>query len=176
MAMMPETLWTARLVLRLLGPDDLEAAHALFSSAGHTIGDGPVADRDDTTQWLARRQMRYATQGLAWYGLWNDDPTLVGNCGVFVGRRCGDEPEIGYEIHLAHRGQGLAQEAANAVTQAAHDAGHEHLWATIRPSNLASAHIVASLGYRLIRSHVDGKGPLDYYLSSATPRVEVGST
>lgn len=165
---MPETLRTQRLALRLLGPDDIDTVHALFSSAGHTIGDGPVSNRETTAQWLVRRQMRYATQGLAWYGLWTSNRTFVGNCGVFVGQRCGPEPEIGYEIDLAYRGQGLAREAADAVTQAAHQAEHEHLWATIRPSNLASAHVVGSLGYRLIRSQVDTDGSIDYYLSSAT--------
>ncbi|WP_254666498.1 GNAT family N-acetyltransferase [Humibacillus sp. DSM 29435] len=165
---MPETLQTQRLVLRLLGPGDLDSVHALFSSAGHTIGDGPVSNRESTAQWLARRQMRYATQGLAWYGLWTADRTFVGNCGVFVGTRCGAEPEIGYEINFAYRGQGLAREAAAEVTHLVHEAGHEHLWATIQPSNLVSAHIVRSLGYQLVRSRADSEDSIDYYLSSAT--------
>ncbi len=167
---MPRALRTARLSLRLLGPDDLDAVHALFSSAGHTIGDGPVPDPVDTAQWLARRQMRHLTQGLAWYGISTADETFAGSCGVFLGERCGDEPEIGYEIDIAHRAQGFAREVVSAVTEATHHAGHEHLWATIRPSNLASVRIVESIGYQLVRSQPDTKGALDYYLSSVTPR------
>lgn len=100
-------------------------------------------------------------------------PVVSGNCGVFVGQRCGVEPEIGYEVGLAHRGQGLARESAEAVTRAAHQAGHQHLWATIRPANLASVHIVGSIGYRLVRSEGDSKGSLDYYLSSDTGGIAV---
>ena len=164
----PETLQTQRRALRLLGHGDLDTVHTLFSSAGHTIGDGPVSSRESTAQWLARRQMRYATQGLAWYGTWAADRTFVGNGGVFVAQRCGAEPEIGYEIDRVFRCHGLAWEADGEVTQAAHEAGYEHLWATIRPSNLVSAHIVRSLGHRLVRSHADSEDSIDYYLSSAT--------
>lgn len=114
---MPETLQTARLSLRCLGPGDLAAVHMLFASEGHTIGDDPVRDRADTARWLARRELRNRCLGLAWYGLWDKDRAFVGNGGVFIGDRCGDEPEIGY-------GQGFAREAAHAVTQTAHEAGH----------------------------------------------------
>ena len=117
---MPPTLETDRLVLRLLRPEHLDVVHALFSSDGHTIGDGPVHDREGTAAWLARREERFREAGLAWYGLWGDDELFLGSCGVFTGQRCGHEPEIGYEIGLAHRGRGLATEAARAVTDAAH--------------------------------------------------------
>lgn len=166
---MPEMLHTARLSLRRLGPHDLAAVHALFASDGHTIGDGPIRDQAETAEWLARREMRYRTQGLAWYGLWDRDGDFVGSCGVFVGERCDDEPEIGYEVDVDRRSQGFAREAARAVTEATHEAGHEHLWATIRPSNLASARIVGSLGYQLVRSQQDTKGRLDYYRSTVSP-------
>lgn len=89
---MPETLHTARLALRRLGPHDLAAVHALFASPGHTIGDGPIRDQAATAQWLARREARYCGQGLAWYGLWDREDRFVGTCGVFVGKRCHDEP------------------------------------------------------------------------------------
>ncbi len=166
---MPEMLHTARLSLRRLGPHDLAAVHALFASDGHTIGDGPIRDQAETAEWLARREMRYRTQGLAWYGLWDRDGDFVGSCGVFVGERCDDEPEIGYEVDVDRRSQGFAREAARAVTEATHEAGHEHLWATIRPSNLASARIVGSLGYQLVRSQPDAKGRLDYYRRTVSP-------
>jgi len=144
-------------------PHDLAAVHALFASDGHTIDDGPIRDQAETAEWLARREMRYRTQGLAWYGLRDRD-------GYFVGERCDDEPEIGYEVDVFdRRSQGFAREAARAVTEATHEAGHEHLWATIRPSNLASARIVGSLGYQLVRSQQDSKGRLDYYRSTVSP-------
>ena len=165
---MPPTLVTGRLALRLLGPEHLDVVHALFSGDGHTIGDGPVHDRSATVAWLARREQRFHQAGLAWYGLWEGDGAFVGSCGVFTGDRCGDEPEIGYEIASAHRGHGFATEAARAVTGAAHAAGHHRLWATIRPSNLASARTLRSIGYTFVRTAPDAKGPLEYH-QSQTP-------
>ena len=164
---MPATLATDRLTLHLLGPEHLDVVHALFSSEGHTIGDGPVHDRAATAAWLARRQQRFHQAGLAWYGLWESDDVFLGSCGVFTGARCGDEPEIGCEIAPAHRGRGFAAEAARAVTGAAHAAGHHRLWATIRPSNLASARTLRSIGYTFVHTSPDAKGPLEYHQSRA---------
>jgi RimJ/RimL family protein N-acetyltransferase len=166
---MRKTMRTARLTLRCLEPDDLRVVHAMHSGEGHTVGDGPIADVAATESWLARRQARYRDQGLAWYGLWDTDRQFVGTCGVFTGERCGDEPEIGYEIDIPRRGQGFAKEAARAVTEEAHGAGHQHVWATIRPSNQASVHIVNSIGFELVRAQSDAKGALNYYVST-TPR------
>jgi len=163
---MPVQTRTTRLRLRLLDPGDLDIVHPLFSSTGHTVGDGPVANPAWTREWLERRQQRHAEIGLAWYGLWEQSGAFVGTCGAFLGR-CGDEPEIGYEIGTAWRSRGFATEAARAVTEAAHAAGHARIWATIRPANLASVRIVRSIGYHLVQSEPDSKGDLDYYLSGA---------
>lgn len=163
---MPVGARTDRLSLRLLGPGDFEAVHSLFASSGHTIGDGPITDPAWTVDWLARRQRRHREDGLAWYGLWESSGEFVGTCGAFIGR-CGDEPEIGYEIDVAWRRRGYASEAASFVTGAAHAAGHAHVWATIRPSNTASVRVVQGIGYRL--DHIDShnRGRLDYYVSEA---------
>ncbi|GAA4422235.1 hypothetical protein GCM10023169_16310 [Georgenia halophila] len=110
--------------------------------------------------------MRYQEDGLPWYGLWTVRSTFAGTCGVFLGERCGDDPEIGYEVDVAHRGKGFALEAADAVTQAAHSVGHARLWATIRPRNIASKRVVERIGYQLVRRQPDAKGDLDYYLSA----------
>ncbi|WP_289232797.1 hypothetical protein [Barrientosiimonas endolithica] len=42
---MPISLRSNRLALRQLNSMDLDRVHALFSSDGHTIGDGPIDDR-----------------------------------------------------------------------------------------------------------------------------------
>ncbi len=171
---MRESMRTARLTLRCLSPADLRVVHAIFSSEGHTVGDGPIADVAATESWLVRRQARYRHQGLAWYGLWDTDGQFVGICGVFTGERCGADPEIGYEIDIAGRGQGFAREAARAVTEEAHGAGYRQIWATIRPSNQASVRIVSSIGYELVRTQPDAKGALNYYVST-TPRHTIPS-
>ncbi|SDE97237.1 Protein N-acetyltransferase, RimJ/RimL family [Blastococcus aurantiacus] len=166
---MPLSLSTERLALRLLGPDDLDAVHALFSRPGRALGEGPVADPAVTRAWLERRVVRHREHGLGWYGLRLRDGTFVGTCGVFTGDRCRDDPEIGYELGDVHQGRGFAREAARRVTAAAHAAGHRRLWATIRPSNGASIRLARSVGYRWVRQEVDARGALDFYVSLAGP-------
>lgn len=167
--MMPVELRTARLLLRQLRPTDLEAVHDLFSSPGHTIGDGPITDRAKTAEWLQRRELRYADLGLVFYGAWTEVGEMVGYCGAFAGDRSEGLPELGYEVGLEHRGRGYATEAAGAVLEAIHAAGHPEVWATIRPWNLASARVVEGLGFALVRTDPDAKGPLDYYRHTADP-------
>jgi RimJ/RimL family protein N-acetyltransferase len=160
---MPVVLQSKRLSLRILGTADLDPVHALFSSDGHTIGDGPIGDRGVTLEWLKRRTLLYEERGLAWYGLRDGDGSFVGNCGVFGGR-CGDEPEIGYEIAQSRRGRGYAAEAVSAVTHAAHAAGQARLWATIRPWNVVSVRTAVANEYRFVRCEPDAKGDLEYYV------------
>lgn len=167
---MPVVLRSKRLTLRLLGAADLDAVHALFSSDGHTIGEGPISDPRTTLEWLNRRRELHEETGLAWYGVWEGNDNFVGTCGAFRGR-CGDEPEIGYEVAAAHRGKGYASEAAAAVTQACHAAGHTLIWATIRPANTASVRVARASGYLFSRSEADAKGLLDYYVHSGGVRM-----
>ena len=140
---MPRRLNTERLDLHLLGPEHLAQALEPLAMARRGAGD----DQRQTFEWLERRQDRYAELGLAWYGLWTADGTLVGSCGAFVGERCGGDPEIGYEVGDPHRGFGYATEATAAATAAVHDAGHPQVWATIRASNVTSQRIVRRLGF-----------------------------
>lgn len=138
--------------------------HELFSGSGHTIGNGPIADEDETREWLAGRDRRYEQLGVAWYAIRTAGDVPIGTCGAFVGLRCGADPEIGYEVHPSYRGKGYAKTAAEATTRAIHEAGHPRVWATIRPANCASLHVVEALGYHLIKTETDSKGELRYYV------------
>lgn len=160
---MPVVLQSKRLSLRLVGAAELDAVHALFSSDGHTIGDGPISDSRLTLEWLDRRTRLHEEDGLAWYALWDCEANFLGTCGAFHGR-CGDEPEIGDEVAVSSRGRGYAAEAVSVVTHAAHSAGHVRLWATIRPANVASVRTVLANDYRWVRSEPDAKGALDFYV------------
>lgn len=161
--MMPAEIRTDRLKLRQLSSADLNVVHQLFSSPGHTIGDGPVADSAETFRWLQRREQIYLDAGLAFYGLWTDSGEMVGTCGIFAGDRTLGLAEIGYELDLKYRGRGYASEAAQAVIEATHAAGHSEVWATIRPWNESSTRVIKLLGFNLVRMDPDSKGPLDYY-------------
>ncbi|MGH3443802.1 MAG: GNAT family N-acetyltransferase [Nocardioidaceae bacterium] len=81
--------------------------------------------------------------------------------------RRGVEPELGYEIAMPRRGSGYAAEAAGLVTRACHSAGHAHIWATIRPTNVTSIRTVLAAGYVFVRSESDGNRALDYYLHAS---------
>lgn len=123
-----------------------------------------------TLEWLNRRSELHEETGLAWYGVWERNDNFVGTCGAFRGR-CGDEPEIGYEVAAAHRGKGYASEAAAAVTRTCHAAGHTLIWATIRPANTASVRVATASGYLFSRSETDAKGLLGYYVHKAGVRM-----
>lgn len=157
------TITTDRLTLAVLDPTHASDVHDLFSAPGHTVGPGPITDMGETLRWLERRQERYADRGLAWYGLWASGQQFVGSCGLFLGGRCGSDPEIGYEIAASMRRSGYAKEAAEAVTAAAVFADVRCVWATIRPANRASQRIAEALGYEYICTEADAKGQLDYY-------------
>ena len=77
---------------------------------------------------------------------------FVGDCGLTV-QDVEGEPcvEVGYHVHLALRGQGLATEAAEAVRDTARDAGVSHLVAIIRPENLPSQRVAQKIGLSLER-------------------------
>ena len=104
-------------------------------------------------------------RAFAWYGLWLRTGTFVGTCGLLLSERCAPEPEIGYEIARPMRGRGLAREAAEAVTEAAHEFGVPRLWATVRTGNQASMRILSSLGYLEEHTEPDDRGALAYLYS-----------
>lgn len=164
---MPAILSTRRLVLRRLDSTHLETLRSLFADPVHSLSDGPVQDIAETEAWLERRQATYEGAGFVWYGLWLRTGTFVGTCGVLLSERCGPEPEIGYEVSKSMRGSGLAREAADAVTEAAHEFGVPRLWATVPTRNEASLRILTSLGYVHERTELDDRGALAYLYSDA---------
>lgn len=108
--------------------------------------------RADTERWIAWNKQNYAEHG---HGLWvieTHDGAFVGDCGLTI-QDIEGEPhvEVGYHVHLALRGQGLATEAAAAVRDTAGEAGVDHLVAIIRPENLPSQRVAQKIGLTLER-------------------------
>lgn len=162
---MREHVQTTRLELRLPLPSDADELHVIFSDpTTHTIGGGPFVAREQTTNWIARRQLAYSEHGLAWYLVrLRESGALLGNCGLLVGRATETEPEIGYMIRSTHQRNGYASEAARAVVAEAESAGFRTLWSTIRPANTASCRVIERLGFRVQRE-ADDDGPMRYYV------------
>ena len=108
--------------------------------------------RADAEKWIAWNQQSYAEHG---HGLWvveTHDGDFVGDCGLTIQDIEGEAHiEVGYHVHLALRGQGLATEAAISVRDAARSAGVAHLVAIIRPDNLPSQRVAQKVGLSLER-------------------------
>jgi RimJ/RimL family protein N-acetyltransferase len=78
------------------------------------------------------------------------DPTAlgVGYCGLVHSEKTpNDEPEIAFEFLRSAWGHGYATEAAGAVVDAALDAGHTRLWATVWEWNVASLKVLKKPGF-----------------------------
>ncbi len=163
---MSPSLRTTRLKLDAFTADDAVELHALFADPDtHTIGSGPFTAFEQTERWIANRVTAQHDHGLCWYALrCLETGLMIGNCGMLTGRTGFEEPEIGYMIHAPHRDRGYATEAAAAVLQQCQAAGLRRVWASIRPHNIASRHIVTRLGMRLGRTDNDERGELLFYV------------
>ena len=132
--------------------DDLDDVEAVLSAPDPARPDHRSRTRADAERWIAWTQQNYADHG---YGLWvveTHDGEFVGDCGLTI-QDIEGEPfvEVGYHVHLALRGQGLATEAAMSVREAARAGGVTHLVAIIRPENLPSQRVAQKIGLRLER-------------------------
>jgi ribosomal-protein-alanine N-acetyltransferase len=165
-AAMSPSLRTQRLELDAFTAGDAVELHALFADPDtYTIGSGPFTAFEQTERWIANRVTAQRDHGLCWYAVrCRETGLLIGNCGMLEGRTGFDEPELGYMIQASHRGRGYATEAAVAVLQQCHIAGLRRVWASIRPHNIASRHIVTGLGMHLDRTDSDERGALLFYV------------
>ncbi len=89
---------------------------------------------------------------------------VIGYCGLVVGRSTLDEPELAYELFRHAHGRGYATEAARAVIAAARDAGYQRLWSTTREDNAPSRRILDKLGFTLVRTTHDDRGPVLWHV------------
>ena len=114
-----------RLRLRALDEGDAGFALELLNDADFLrhIGDKGVRTRNDALEYL--RIGPWASYAAHGHGLWrvglrDAADTPIGMCGL-LRRDWLDAPDIGYAFLPAARGQGLAQEAADAVMRLARE-------------------------------------------------------
>src|SRR3954451_5694717 len=143
---------TSRLRFREMTGADLGEVDAVLSAPDPARPDRRQRTRAEAERWIAWNQRNYADHG---HGLWvvgTHDGQFVGDCGLTI-QDIEGEPfiEVGYHVHLALRGQGLATEAAMSVREAARAAGVRHLVAIIRPENTPSQRVAQKIGLRLER-------------------------
>lgn len=109
---------TARLILRIPEPRDLDALHAMWSDADAMRNLGPAKGRQGSEATLNRHLGYRASDGLGfWVAERRDDRTLAGFCGLKPGAPntpIAGELEIGWMFVRSVWGQGYAREAAEA--------------------------------------------------------------
>jgi ribosomal-protein-alanine N-acetyltransferase len=138
------TLTTPRLLLRDALPSD---AGPLLEV---TFYDGrPAADVPAAGAILQRiRADQDAGETLHWVICLRDDGTPIGTVGFYRGFT-GGAGELGYVLAAAHRGRGLAGEAAAAACGYGFDGlGLERIVAWTEPGNVASRRLLERLGFR----------------------------
>lgn len=146
---MAAELQTQRLRLGRWREDDLDQYCALVGERDPRAAAAPRDGRptlDELRDTIRRLQSALADTGIALLAI-RQDAAFMGYCGLTQGRATLDEPELAYELLRGYQGHGYATEAARAVVDAAAATGRRRLWATVRPWNEASLHVLDKIGF-----------------------------
>jgi [ribosomal protein S5]-alanine N-acetyltransferase len=145
----PPTLETARLRLRPLSMDDLEALHAIQSDPVHMRFYPHPFSLDESRIWIERMQARYGDVGFALLAV-EDRATgeFLGNVGPHLQHVDDvDEVELGWSITPTRARQGIATEAAVACRDWAFATlDIDHMISLILPENAPSRGVAEHLG------------------------------
>lgn len=142
---------TGRLVLRRFTTDDLEAFYQLGSRPEiiRYAQATPLASREQALEFMRAAPFRdYATYGYGRFAcVWKATGEVIGFSGVKYVPEIG-ETELGYRFLPEYWGLGLATEAGEAsIGFARTTLGLVRLVAMVHPDNVASARVVAKLGF-----------------------------
>ncbi|MBD3334420.1 MAG: GNAT family N-acetyltransferase [Candidatus Eisenbacteria bacterium] len=154
---MKTILATRRLVLREMGPQDLDAVAAMLADSEVMRYFPRCYTRDEARQWIERQQQRYRDDGCGyWLALakperYTAEQTAgrpVGQAGVLVQEIRGrPEYALGYIICRSHWEQGYATEAARACRDyVLQTLKRDNVYTLIRPENEASRAVAGKLG------------------------------
>ncbi len=147
------TLWTPRLLLRPLRPDDLDPFAAMMADPDvvRHLGRGLTRSRAETWESMAQMLGQWALRG---YGMFAVTERASGR---FAGRAgilhpyAWAEPELAYGFDRPFWGKGYATEAALVIRDWAFAAfAPPRLVSFVRPANLGSVRVLEKLGARLV--------------------------
>jgi len=164
----PTILGTARLRLRPLTLDDLDALAPMYADPEvrryYPEGTQTREQTKEEIEWIMEGQ--YGKHG---YGLWatifKETGALIGRCGLIPWQQPGGlETEVAYLLDKPYWGQGLATEAARGIVDYAFGPlGLTKLVCYMYPANKASERVAQKLGMRLEREMVqEGEVTLVY--------------
>jgi RimJ/RimL family protein N-acetyltransferase len=165
---------TERLVLRVRDATSAGTQLALMAEQGRADGvtQAGIAAR------LDEQRTAFDSTGIGFLAIFvrqtDEEPDgEVGYCGLLAGRHTIEEPEIAYEVLRSAQGRGIATEAARALVAATWDTGRDRLWATTRPSNVASLRVAAKAGFVEDHRTVDEHGEVVHLVRCRDRRVGV---
>lgn len=177
----PRSMLTERLALMPVTPESLQAdlrgAGALAAVLGvHVPGDWPPELYDRDAILFTLRGLRRTPGHPNWWMYYllrrptELAPAMVIGCVGYKGPPAEGTAEIGYSVLRAHRGQGYATEAANALTRAAFRDPHvRRVIAETMPTLRASMRVLEKCGFHRV-SGASGAGIIRYELSRTRAR------
>jgi len=143
---------TERLLLRRWRPDDIDALADIFALPDvwqYPFGRGLT--QAESAGFLDRQMDHWETHG---FGMWaaelKADRTLIGYIGLAVPTwlpQVLPAVEVGWRLHPAHWGKGLATEGgAASLTYGFETLGLDRILAMVMPGNVASIRVTTKLG------------------------------
>ncbi|MDQ6879363.1 MAG: GNAT family N-acetyltransferase [Candidatus Dormibacteraeota bacterium] len=141
---------TARLLLRVPVPDDIDGLTAVFSDheAMRYIGEGAIKSRAEVARQIEDERAYFDEHGFTMFTVVRKaDREVLGDCGLWTWKETG-ETEIGWHLARKFWGQRFGSEAAVAVLDFANQAGLDQLICMVQTENVASLHIAERLGFQ----------------------------
>lgn len=143
---------TARLRLRAMRPDDLDAIAVMFADPAVVAAfEEPPLTREASEGWLQRNLAHQAEHGYALFTIeLRETGATIGDCGLTWMEIAGEPMlELGYDLQSPYWEQGLATEAAVAVRDYAFGTlGVPRLISLIRHTNHRSMRVAEKVGLR----------------------------
>jgi [ribosomal protein S5]-alanine N-acetyltransferase len=145
-------LQTERLVLREITEDDAPTLFAIHGNgdAMRWFGNDPLPNLEGALALVESfaSWRRMPNPGTRWAIQITGEPGLIGTCGLFRWNRNWRACEIGYELSVAHQGNGYMTEAANRIIEWGFEAMQlNRIQAGIHPDNAASLILARRLGF-----------------------------
>lgn len=142
-------LQTERIALREFAPEDAAAlAEVLCDRENMRFYPRPFGPRE-VEEWIEMSLARYKREGIGlWAMILKSEHRLIGDCGLLIQEVDGArETEIGYHLHRAYQGRGLATEAACACRDHAFSVLNlGRVISLIRAENLPSRGVAERVG------------------------------
>jgi ribosomal-protein-alanine N-acetyltransferase len=138
---------TARLLLRPLGPEDLEEHHAVVGSDPQVTWDGKARTLEESRAYLEAHRQHWDEHAFGmWAAIEKTTGDFLGHAGLQTLEDT-DDVQVGYYLGQRAWGRGFATEAARAALRYGFEyLGLPHIVAVARPENRASQKVLAKIG------------------------------